>query len=381
MHRIGLALGLIVLAVLPANSQWTPPDADAQTLKGFWPESRDGVPGIRFSKFDGAAWQEVWQPLSANTCRDVANERRRWVWGMPDNPIYNTSDVSAACKQSNLVKSLTNDALYEIDQWYGYCQWWARDYAAYSRSERLDAGSRSAVAGSYSAQKIPAGGGAGGSAAVASPSQARSLAVPDSGGAGGSEATVFGAQPAFSWKAGPEPVPSGGAGGSEAVSPQSQPSAMPDGGGAGGSERTRIASAPATAQAPPQVCDPKTFGDAELRLLLADPRIRARLASLMAEEPGSQKTKTGEKATRQQDRRGKRVRAPTDADHPVAAEPGSGMSPEAANTLGTMIGIGTSIGLSNIGRRGGGAGAPPSAPTSAPQRTTPSATQCLTMRC
>lgn len=253
----------------------------------------------------------------------------------------------------------------------------AREEQAQARERELIGGSRSAVAGSYSSQKIPDSGGAGGSLVVSPQSQPP--AVPDSGGAGGSEAMTFEAKPAFEWKSGPEPsaVPdSGGAGGSLVVSPQSQPSAIRDSGGAGGSknvlpntgatDRSRVASESATTQAPQQGFDPKTFGDAQLRLLLADPRIRARLTSLIAEELSPRKAKTEQKAKpEQQNRRGKRVRVPADDDNPVAARPKSGMS---AGTAGAIdrIGIGTNTGLGDISGRGGGA-----IPSGATQKTTP----------
>jgi hypothetical protein len=225
---------------------------------------------------------------------------------------------------------------------------------AKARERELIGGSRSEMVGTYTSQKEIPSGGAGGSetppavvpSAGGTADGPRAGSAPASGGAGGSLGTVWGAQPAYEWKLGPDPtaVPSGGAGGSEAAWVQPQPPAIPDSGGAGGSETAL--------QAPQQVClnDPKSFGDAQLRLLLADPKIHARLTSLIAEEPTARKAKTAP-----QKRRGKRVRAPTDAD---IARSNSGISPEAANAIGTIIGVGIGVGLNNAGRRGASGAAP-----------------------
>jgi len=355
MRRIGLALAIVALSALPGYSQWTPPDVDVPKFAGFFPPVfQNGIPGIRFNKFDGVAWQVVWQPLSENTCRDVANERRRWVWGMRDHPIYNTPNVSNECKQSRLVNDLISSELEQISQWNGYCDWWARDYEAFRQSAARETGSRSSISSErISAQPQPPAapniGGAGGSLVQTEAAQAQLQppAVP-SGGAGGSEAPTFEMQPAYDWKLGPESVPSGGAGGSLTATQGAQPqsSAIP------GGERTRVASAPATTPAIQQACDPKSFGDAQLQLLLADPNTRARLTSLIAGEGSPQKAKPGQKTkSEQKNRRGTPMRAPTDADRPVPAESVSGISPRAADAIGTMIGVGAGVGLGNVGRR------------------------------
>jgi hypothetical protein len=247
-----------------------------------------------------------------------------------------------------------------------------------ARESKLVAGSRASMVEPYLSQRMPNSGGAGGSEVLSPQSQPQPPAVT-SGGAGGSEVTTWQAKPDVEWKLGPDPtvVPSGGAGGSatsSAVIPGTGGAAdgprvavAPASGGAGGSEQTRVASvcpAQQTQQAcDPKSCDPKSFGDAQLRLLLADPKTRARLASLIAEEPTARKTKT-----EPQNRRGKRVRAPTDAD---IARSNSGISPEAASAIGTVIGVGLGVGLNNIGRRGGsGAGPYRGASGAAPRRGT-----------
>jgi hypothetical protein len=264
------------------------------------------------------------------------------------------------------------------------------DAKAKARERELMGGSRSEMVEPYTSQKEIPSGGAGGSetppavvpSAGGTADGPRAGSAPASGGAGGSEAVVWGAQPAFEWKLGPEPaaVPSGGAGGSEVASAHSQPAAVPNSGGAGGSENTlpntgireparnhAIGTTSPTSQATQQVClnDPKTVDDAQLKVLLADPQIRARVTSLIAEESGPRKAKT------RQNQRGKRVRAPTDADNPVPAGSNSGISPEAANAIGTIIGVGIGVGLNNAGRRGAsGAGPHRGTSSAAPRRGT-----------
>lgn len=204
------------------------------------------------------------------------------------------------------------------------------------RESKLMAGSSSSMVEPYTSQRMPNSGGAGGS-------QLQQAATPNSGGAGGSEPTTWESQPAYSWSAGPEP------------------SVVPNSGGAGGSEQTRMASASPTQQTQ-QTCDPKSFGDAQLRLLLANPTTRARLASLIAEEPNPSKAKTEQKNPRE-----RRGRAPTDAD---IARSNSGMSPGTANAIGTIIGVGMGVGLNNIGRRSSSGTSPGGAAATAPRHGT-----------
>lgn len=243
------------------------------------------------------------------------------------------------------------------------------DAKAKARERELMGGSRSEMVEPYTSQKEIPSGGAGGSATPpavvpgtgGTADGPRAGSAPASGGAGGSEQTTWGSQPAFEWKLGPEPaaVPSGGAGGSEAALVQPQPPAIPDSGGAGGSEKAL--------QAPQQVClnDPKTVDDAQLKALLANPQVHSRITSLIAQEPSPRKAKTD------RNRRGKRVRAPTDADNPVPAGSNSGISPEAANAIGTIIGVGIGVGLNNAGRRGASGAAPHrGASSAAPRRGT-----------
>lgn len=417
-RRIGLAVAFVVFAALPGYSEpsgWDPPDMEVVQAAGAAAlEFRDGKPGLRFIKFDGVQYQMVWQPLSDNACREAAWEQIKYVMEMPNHPKYKTSDWAPTCTQSDLFKTLTNWYVDYIYQWQAYCQWRARDYEAFKQGQRhLTARARPRGVGDILSEQVPAGGGAGGSEVPQSPpaipsggaggslaqtqaaeaqqqppaapdkgaeresklmagsrasmvepytsqripnsggaggSQLQRAAIPNSGGAGGSEQATWESQPACNWSAAPAVPNSGGAGGSEAASVQSQPAAIPSSGGAGGSEK-----AP---QAPQQVClnDPKSFGDAQLRLLLADPKIHARLTTLIAEEPSSRKAKT------EKNQRPKRVRAPTDADNPTPARSNPGMSPEAASALGTMIDVGMNIGLSNAARRGTHNAAPNAAP-------------------
>lgn len=200
--------------------------------------------------------------------------------------------------------------------------------AGAARESKLIAGSRASVTDPYTSQRMP-----------------------NTGGAGSSEPTTWQSQPSYSWSAGAEPsaVPNiGGAGGSLAASPQAQPPAVPDG------ERMRVASAPATTPAIQQGCDPKSIGDAQLQLLVADPNTRARLTSLMS----PQKAKPDQKRKAEPKNRREKRGAPTDADRPTPAGSNSGMSPEAASAIGTMIGVGVGVGLGNVGRSGTSGPAP-----------------------
>jgi hypothetical protein len=336
MRRIGLALGLIAMAMLPAYSQWKASNDVPQF--GMFPslEFQNGIPGITFIKSNGAFYERVWQPLSEKTCSEASAEYRNDIRRMPWSPRYTDparpQDITEVCKQSSLVRSLTDLVETAYSQWEFYCKAWAQDYEAYRRSEQLSAGSRTGVVGSYSSQRIP-----------------------DSGGAGGSAETEWTSSPVSEWTSSPAAVPdSGGAGGSENV--------LPSSGFAEPARKHPIGTTSATTQATQQAClnDPKTVDDAQLKALLANPQVHTRITSLIAEEPSPRKAKT------ERNQRTKRGRAPTDAD---IARSNSEMSPETANAIGTIIGVGIGVGLSNAGRRGGSAAQ--SGPT---QRMTPRST-------
>jgi hypothetical protein len=216
-----------------------------------------------------------------------------------------------------------------------------RAYKAAARERELIGGSRSGISESYTSQKNRTG--------FAEPARkhtnSESLPAGDSGGAGGSEETV--------WTSSPAAVPdSGGAGGSGNV--------LPSSGFAEPARKHPIGTTPATTETRQQVCDPKSVDDVQLKALLGDPQVHTRITSLIAEEPSPRKAKT------EQNLRAKRGRAPTDAD---IARSNSGMSPEAANAIGTVIGAGMGIGLSNFGRGGGSA-----TPYGPAQRITPRST-------
>ena len=418
MRRISLTLSLILFASASAypQSKYDVNLFDSQ-VQMFWnyPLNEDGKltivnPGT--GKHQELSQQACWETaefLRARNQQELSN-REHGLYGK-----YQMNDWELKVfTESQLVESLMGQLTVYIAQWGYYCSAWAQEYEkkkiAKARERELITGSRSNTVGSYASSKTPNSGGAGGSLAQtqAAEAQQQPPPVPNSGGAGGSLAETQGAQPpaapdkgaeresklmAGSSSSMVEPYTSqrmpnsggaggsqlqqaatpnsGGAGGSEPTTWESQPayswsagpepSVVPNSGGAGGSEQTRMASASPTQQTQ-QTCDPKSFGDAQLRLLLANPTTRARLASLIAEEPNPSKAKTEQKNPRE-----RRGRAPTDAD---IARSNSGMSPGTANAIGTIIGVGMGVGLNNIGRRSSSGTSPGGAAATAPRHGT-----------
>lgn len=373
MRRISIALALVVIGMPPAYSQsledipaYSPITWEEVELRTAFAGSAIGATSYQ-NGVQGFVVNGVWQPMSVETCRARAKEVAAWFDALIAN-IQNDENKSCfgylpSHNLNEAIRGLYRYSLESAGLWQRMCEAFAKADAKKRRVaytikamrkwkehaaalERLQtAGARATTAGSYTSSRIPDSGGAGGSEVVLP--QAQPTVVPDSGGAGGSLAEAQDAQ------AQPPAVPSGGAGGSEAVvwglQPAfdwkfgPEPSLVPTSGGAGGFEQMRIASVPPATQAK-QNCDPKSFGDAQPSLL---------------SQP---------KANTEPKKRDKRVRAPTDAD---IARANSGISPGAASAIGTVIGVGVGMGLSNAGNRGAsGAGPYRGASSAAPRRGT-----------
>ena len=111
-----------------------------------------------------------------------------------------------------------------------------------------------------------------------------------------------------------------------------------------------VAAALPTEKLPKQeaaACAPlQELDDKHLKALLDDPKLRARLSKLIDDVP----SRNDEKKPVRENSHSKRHRTPTDADKPAP----SGMSPETARAIGTMIDIGIGVGLSRSrGHHGG----------------------------
>jgi hypothetical protein len=219
MRRIGLALGLIVLATLPAQSSDICSDNSPIRASLLGVVYHGSQPGLIV---DG-----VWQPMSEAACRAKAAEKLSAIKSSIDSivagiaPAQNYYDsftgmFTADEAVPKLVALAAAQGTESVLQWERSCKMWADEYAEEQKEKRRERqAERQAAAFAEPARKhtksesLPAGdsGGAGGSL-VESP-QSSPAAIPDSGGAGGSEdVSILSTIP-----------DSGGAGGWEKVPP------------------------------------------------------------------------------------------------------------------------------------------------------------------